>query len=368
MYKILLRLVLIIIVYLLISCQRNSSPLVEQRFLLGSPLLIQVFEGGNKALLDTIFSKTQEIEKSMSTSTKDYTTSEILDINATSREIQNDISKTYTLSDDITNVVSSALYIAKLTGGAFDPSIRPLVSLWGFGSKSASESTSALGSELDSDEERLPSIAMIEKTLPYIDWSLISIDETNKTLTMQGGQEIDVGGIAKGYAANLARQQLLEAGVSAAIIDFGGNIITIGKKQNGKLWRIGIQEPFMPIGTVLITIDTTESAIVTSGIYERYFEADGVQYSHLIDSRTGYPIDNNLLSVTIVSQDSMLADGLSTGIFILGVEEGLKTIETIQEAEAIFVTKDKKIIVSSGLSENQVEVHKKLYVLERLVE
>lgn len=352
MYKISLRLVLIIIIYLLVSCQRNPSPLVEQRFLLGSPLLIQVFEGGDKALLDTIFSKIQDIEQAMSTSTKDYTTSEILDINATSRGRHTDERNTFTLSNDITNVMSSALYIAKLTRGAFDPSIRPLVSLWGFGSND------------ERDEARVPSISMIQTILPHIDWSLISVDETSRTLTMQGGQEIDVGGIAKGYAANLARQQLLEAGVASAIIDFGGNIITIGKKQNGKLWRIGIQEPFAPLGTVLMTLDTTERAIVTSGIYERYFESDGVQYSHLIDSHTGYPISNNLLSVTIVSKDSMLADGLSTGIFILGAKEGLKTIETIPEAEAIFVTKDKKIIVSSGLSEGQVEVRNKAYTLE----
>lgn len=353
MYKILFRLVLVIIVYLLVSCQRNPAPLVGQEFLLGSPLLIQVFETDNKTLgdqtlLDSIFAKVQNIERAMSTSIKDYMTSEILDINTTSRSIQTNMHNTYTLSEDITNVLSSALYIAQLTNGAFDPSIRPLVSLWGFGS----------------EEERVPPLTMIQKTIPHIDWTLLNVDETNRLLTMQGGQEIDVGGIAKGYAANIARKQLLEAGVKAAIIDFGGNIITIGKKQNGKLWRIGIQEPFQPIGTVLLTIDTSASTIVTSGIYERYFEENGKQYSHLIDPHTGYPVDNNLLSVSIITQDSMLADGLSTGIFILGAKKGLEIIETIQETEAIFITKDKKIIVSSGFPIDQVEVLNKTYALE----
>lgn len=353
MYKTLFRLVVfgILLQLLLFSCKKTSqtSPTItEQSFLLGTPLLIQIFQGGSKGVIDDIFYEVEQIERTMSTSAQDYSSTEIMDMNEQSKNLYSDMMGSYRVSQDVAVVLKKAIEIAELTDGAFDPSIQPLVALWGF------------------DSDAVPHIPLqktIEKTLLLVKWRTLSIDMQSRMFMMKGQQGIDVGGIAKGYAANMARQKLKEAGVTSAIIDFGGNIITVGDKIDNTPWKIGIQEPFGELGTPVITIDTGPTSVVTSGVYERNFTENDKLYSHLINPKTGYPVKNNLWSVSIITEDSMYADGLSTGVFVLGVEKGIELVESQEGVEAIFITSEKKVYVTSGVKDLNFEIRNQEYKL-----
>lgn len=346
-----------IIVSVFVSCQKQGTvqkPLVETRFLLGSPLIIKVFDGGNKTILKQVFDEIEKIEKSMTTSKKDYEISEIIMINNASKNLDRQNIGRYNISNQIAEVLKKSLYIAKTTNGAFDPTIEPLVALWGWGS----------------GQEKKPLIKEINETLPLVDWKQIIIqtrsqDSTKKELIMGGKQSIDVGGIAKGYAADQARQMLIENGVKSVIIDFGGNIITVGHKAKNMPWKIGIQEPFSNLGNVVMIIETEETAVVTSGIYERFFEENGKKYSHLINPKTGMAVDNGIVSLTILCKESVLADGFSTGAFILGLEKGMEIVEQTAEIEAIYITTKKEIYTSSGIKHRNVTITNEKYQLQK---
>lgn len=357
MYKFTTRLVLIIIILLTLSCQRvqdKNNEVFETRIMLGAPLIIRLYEGGDKKLLDTIFDEIEIIERTMSTSTKDYQTTEIIEINKHSSLTKKNETFKSTISLSVAEVLESSLEIARLTQGSFDPTIQPIIALWGWGS----------------DSTRIPNHHEILNTLSKVDWKKISInpieDNPNrKMLMMEGQQGIDVGGIAKGYAADIAQQKLVENGVTSAIIDFGGNIVAVGNKKDGSLWKIGIQKPYENVGEMIAIVETEETSVVTSGIYERFFEENGKKYSHLINPTSGYPVDNRLQSVTILCKESIVADGLSTGIFVLGLEDGLKLVNQLNEVEAIFITQNQKVYISNRL-ENKVTIVNEDYKLEKI--
>ncbi len=326
----------------LISC--TASPIMRSNFALGAPLTIKIFKGGNAKVLNLAFKEAVRIEKMMSTSTKDYTNTELLAINAKSQHrasmslqsgIKKQISKTYTISPEIGSVISESIEISQETKGAFDITIHPLVALWGFG-------------EI---EQRVPHKKDIIIALKKINWKTLKLLSPT-TLSLGLGQSIDVGGIAKGYAADAAASLLKKFGVTHAIIDFGGNIRTIGEeKPDGTPWHIGIQAPFEKERSAMATVRVGETSVVSSGVYERFFQQDGKNYFHILDSKTGYPANNGLLSVTIITKNGMRADGFSTGVFVLGLERGMALVERIKNMEAVFIDEKNKVYITSGLSE-----------------
>ena len=155
---------------------------------------------------------------------------------------------------------------------------------------------------------------------------------------------IDLGGIAKGYMADQLKEYLLGEGVTSAIINLGGNVLTIGEKPDGTSFNIGIQKPFDKQNATITSVQVKDSSVVTSGSYERYFKLGDTIYHHILNTETGYPCDNGLLSVTILSKESIDGDALSTACFTLGLEEGQKLIESLEDIDAIFVTDDYEII------------------------
>ncbi len=239
------------------------------------------------------------------------------------------------ISGEVFNLIKQALDYSVISND-FDISIGSLVQLWGIGTENA----------------RVPAKAEIEQALSTIDYRNIVLNENKQTVLLkQKNMAIDLGSIAKGYAANLTKQILLKHGIDRAIINFGGNILTIGDKANGTAWRVGIQTPDEARGSYLGVLKLNDNSVVTSGNYERFFEKNGKRYHHILSTKTGYPVDNELASVSIIASDSMVCDALSTLIFIKGVENGLAIIEAMPDAEAILITKDKKVYLSSGLSE-----------------
>lgn len=232
-------------------------------------------------------------------------------------------------SEDLASLIEKANYICDITDGAFNVCVYPLVKLWGF-------TTGAY---------RVPDGEEIAAAVDTVAASSVTVKDG---FAVVGGGEVDFGGIAKGYAAEKMAQMLKERGAGAAIISLGGNIRTVGKKPNGEKWRIGINSPTGD--GVIGTLSLDEAAVVTSGSYLRYFEADGKTYHHIIDPASGYPADSGLVSVTVVAEDAALADGLSTAFFVMGKEKAASLAAKLG-VNAVFITED-TISLTKGLRES----------------
>ncbi len=234
------------------------------------------------------------------------------------------------VSDDTITILQCAKKISDLTGGAFDVTIAPVSTLWNF----------------TSGEAVLPDAEVIEHAASLVDYTQLKTD--GNTVTLPQDMMIDLGGIAKGYIADQIKAYLEKRGVKHAILSFGGNIVGIGTKPDGSEWKVGIQDIDKPTGEHMLVSMNRGGSTVTSGIYERGFTLDGVRYHHLLSSDTGWPVQNELASVTIFSGSSMEGDALSTAAFVLGTAEGMKLIESLDGIEAVFIAKDRTVTGTSG--------------------
>ena len=231
------------------------------------------------------------------------------------------------VSEDTRKLLSLALEYCRRSDGQIDITIAPVKDLWGFS---------------DLDHAQIPESETLSERLTHVDYRKIEMDGDKVRLT-DPEAAIDLGFIAKGYIADRLKEFLIKEGVTSAIINLGGNVLTIGSKQ-GQPFKIGIQKPFSDTGTPITTVLCTDSSVVTSGIYERYFVQDNVQYHHILDPSTGYPADTDLLSATILSGDSTTGDALSTTCLLLGLDKAKNLIASIDGVEAVFITKDYEII------------------------
>ena len=237
-------------------------------------------------------------------------------------------------------VLALAQRYSELSEGAFDVTVRPLVKLWGIGKK----------------DKYVPAEEAVARARSLVNYRDLVLDEAAQTAYLERpGMGVDLGGVAKGYGADRAREVLREHGIRSALIDAGGNIWAIGSRPDGRPWRIGIRNPRPEHGGELLAVLPSEDlTLVTSGDYERYFIKDGVRYHHIFDPRTGRPA-RRAISATIVGQNSAEADVLSTAVFVLGPEKGLALIRRLGRLEAVVVTPDEKI-VSTGNLEDRLEV------------
>ena len=236
-------------------------------------------------------------------------------------------------SEDARYILERAMDVYERTSGLFDYTIYPLMHLWGFPTQEYHVAT---------EEE-------IAEILPYVNASQVTLE--GNTVTLGQGQKMDLGAIAKGYTSARLVQVMSECGVKSGMVNLGGNVQTLGVKPNGKKWNIGIQDPTKQTGEVLLVIATSDEAVITSGGYERFFEQDGKTYIHIVDPKTGYPVENDLSSVTIVSGDGTLADALSTSLFLMGKEKAIEFWKANhEEFETILITSDGAIAVTEGLA------------------
>lgn len=241
------------------------------------------------------------------------------------------------VSTDTYFVIKKAVEYSRLSEGTFDPTIRPIVSLWRIGS----------------DSPRIPSKNEIVKNLKLVNYEDIILNEKGNSIGLKhANQAIDVGGIAKGYAADEVNRVFKNYKIKSALIDLGGNIYALGTKPDKTLWKVGVQNPFNTRGEHIGVVSVENKSIVTSGNYERYFTKDGKMYHHIIDPKTGYPSESEIVSSTIISDYSIDGDGLSTGVYIMGLEKSIKLIEALKGIDAIFITKNKEVYVTSGIKNN----------------
>lgn len=300
----------------------------KTEFLLGTVVNIKLLEPQPVEVFNGAFDLIKDIENKMSINIEN---SEVVRIN-------NNAGKSYVqVSPETYYVIERGKYYSKISNGNFDISIGPLVELWGIGSEDA----------------KVPTQAEIDAVLDKIDYNNVLLNESDKSVMLaKEGMIIDLGGIAKGYAADVIADYLKSKNIHNAIIDLGGNILALGNNGKSDNWNIGIQDPFKPRNEYIGILSVNDKTVVTSGVYERYLESEGKRYHHILSPFTGYPVENSLMSVSIVTDKSIDADGLSTSIFALGLENGAELIKKLDGIEAIFVDKDKNVYVTEGLKES----------------
>lgn len=239
------------------------------------------------------------------------------------------------VSPETIDLLQLAISFSQISDGAFDPTIGSVTTLWDF-----TENTEGI----------LPDPEQIASALTHVDYTTIHIEKTEVTLT-DPEAVIDLGGIAKGYIADQIKSFLIKKGVKSALINLGGNNLAIGTKPESQPWKIGVKKPFGEESDLVTILPVDDQSVVTSGIYERYFEKNGRIYHHLLDTSTGYPASSTLQSVTILSDSSGTGDALSTICFTMGLEKGMALIESLENTEALFITEDGVLHRSSGFPE-----------------
>lgn len=308
-----------------------KDPYSDEQFLLGTYVRIRVYDEGKESALKPAFDRVKELGDKITINQKG---SEIDEVNE-----QAGI-KPVKVSDDVYTLVKRAYEYSQDSQGGFDMAIGAITQLWRIGF----------------DDARKPSQEEIDQALKLVDYHKIELNDKEKTVYLkEKGMIIDLGAIAKGYITDEVVKVLKKQGVTTAIVDLGGNVYVLGHSPRGENqdWTVGIQDPNMARGSVLGSIKERNKTLVTSGIYERYLEVDGKKYHHLFDPKTGYPFDNDIASVTIITDKSIDGDGLSTAVFSMGVKKGLEYVESELNngTEAIFVTKDDKVYVTDPIKD-----------------
>ncbi len=318
-----------ILLIMSISCTRQSvsgNYIEQSQFLLDTVTTIKIYDYRDEKLLTDAFDRIAALERELS---RYHSESEVSEINNA------DAGTLVKIGDNVIQILGAAVRYAELSGGAFDPSIGPLVDLWGFGR----------------ENPQIPDTQELNKVLPLVNFREIHINsETEEAGFNKPGMKLDLGGITKGWIADEIARYLIDNGAEHFIIDLGGNVRLAGGKPGGTNFVIGLQDPFNDRGSYLGLLTLKEGSIITSGVYERYFEIDGIRYHHILDTKTGYPVENMLASVTIISPYSMDGDALSTAIFALGLQAGLEIVMDLENIEAVFITRQKNIIVTPAIA------------------
>jgi len=319
---------LILISLLLLTACGPAKPFTADDFAMGTVITQEIYGADAQKTSQEVIAKIKDLEALMTINAPGG------DVNRLNEQAGNGY---VTVNPETMSVLKSARKISELSGGAFDVTVGPVVKVWRIGS----------------DKPQIPPDAVLKDLVALIDYADVHLDETSNQASLQRpGQIVDLGGIAKGYAGDVAKAIYQKDGTQSALINLGGNVVALGHKPDGSTWSIGIQNPKSDTGEVVGVVHVSDQAVVTSGDYQRYFEKDGKRYCHIIDTQTGYPAESGLMSATIVASSSIEADGLSTAAFVLGLTKGLDLIKRYGQAEAIFITTDKKIYVTKGLQGN----------------
>ena len=327
------------------STATEKEPISISSIKLNTAIQITIYDSQDKALLDDclalcdryelIFSRTNEkseLYKLNHRISDSAVSNQTIETQTTPYQV-NGTTNTWHISEYLAALLSQGLSITRESDGAFDIAIAPLTSLWDF----------------TAEDPKAPDDADIQKVLPLCSSDGVTIDGQDITLPSDDIQ-FDVGAIAKGYIADRLKDFLVKKGVNSAIINLGGNVLCIGSKPNGTPFKIGIQKPFADRNETEAVMDITGKSVVSSGIYERCFKQNGKLYHHILNPKTGYPYDNSLISVTIISDQSVDGDALSTTCFALGLEDGLKFAEK-KGVQAVFITEDYELHYTDGFQD-----------------
>ena len=292
---------------------------------------ITVYDKDSEDVLDACVAKCEDYNARFSRTSEG---SEIYELNHANGE-------PVTLSGDSVDLIQTGVEFSRLADGKFDITIAPLSDLWDFKNNTGT----------------VPDDAAIQEAKSHIGYENVRGDG-NTVQLLDPEAAIDLGGIAKGYIADQLKAYLKEQNVSHALINLGGNVLALGGKPDGSDYNIGIQKPFAQNGEAITSVKIKDQSVVSSGIYERYYRVNGKLYHHILDTSTGYPVENHLYQVTIISDISMDGDALSTTCFSLGLKKGMQLVEQTDGVEAIFVSDDGTITCSSGINrDDSIQFH-----------
>ncbi|MCM1105810.1 MAG: FAD:protein FMN transferase [Blautia sp.] len=322
---------------LLSGCAHAPQKVSKSGFYFDTIITVTLYGTTDASYIDQCFSLAAEYERKLSNTIAD---SEISKINAGAGDFVE-------VSDETLALLQAGIHYGEISGGSFDITVGRLSELWNI----PEIAKNSKGDDNEADASVLPDFDMLNETLSHVDYKKIAIDG-NKIKLEDPQAAIDLGGIAKGFIADKMREYLQREGITSGILNLGGNVLTIGEKADGAFYSVGIQKPFADSGVSLGTLSLRDASVVSSGIYERYFRVDGKLYHHILDTATGYPVENNLYQVTIISESSMDGDALSTACFALGLSDGMALVESLENVEAVFVTGDGVLHYSSGIGDD----------------
>ncbi|MBO4360761.1 MAG: FAD:protein FMN transferase [Eubacteriaceae bacterium] len=325
MSKTALRIICLIISILIIGCswgcsgKKQSDPISATAVLLDTVVTVTIYDSDDETLLSGCMDLVREYEQLFS---RTIETSDVSRLNSRATD---------TVDPRTAELIEQGLYYAGLSSGRFDITIGGISCLWDFSSGSGS----------------VPDPDLISDALPHVDYRTVSVEGTTVTFA-DPLTRLDLGAIAKGYIADRLKDYLTRSGVESALINLGGNTLCIGGKPGGDAFRIGVQYPFQPSGDLITVLEVSGLSIVSSGSYERYFVENGISYHHILDPSTGYSVRSGLCGVTIICASSVQADALSTICFILGEEEALRLINSLDDVWCILIRDDMSMVYSDG--------------------
>lgn len=315
---------------LLVSCRPDIRKEVRTVFALGTVCSIQLFtekpQTEVELVLQTCILRLEELERHLSANAESST---LIDINKASGV------SAVNVPADIYPLFARAVFFAEKTDGAFNPAIGGVVKLWNIGFENA----------------RKPEDRDIQVALSRTDYKDVQLAGTAVFLKKEG-MKLDLGAIAKGFAADELTRIVKQAGIMHAVIDIGGTISAVGVRPDGKRWNIGIRDPRIRQGQPIISAPIENRSISTSGSYERYFEQDGIRYHHIIDPATGYPVQSNMIAVSVFADSATDADALSTACFVLGYKKAVKLLDELPNTEALFIFDDNSVRTTGNLKKN----------------
>lgn len=317
--KIIIALILSAIIVLISFIYNNyiakAEPVAKSDFFFNTIVEIQLNDSTDESLIDACFALGDRFEHYFSRTLEG---SDVYRINHA-------LGAPVDVHPETAALIRAGIEYGKLSGGAFDITIGALSDLW----------------DIPNNQDTVPSQADIARALDTVGYEKIKIEGRTVTLS-DPDTMLDLGGIAKGYAADQMKAYLNENGVHEGFINLGGNVLTLGEKKEGP-YRIGIQTPFDENGAVITTVEIQDQSVVTSGRYERYFEKDGHIYHHILNPADGYPYESGLNGVTIISDSSMEGDALSTICFALGMEKSRELLSSMPEIDAVFIDEDNRL-------------------------
>lgn len=299
------------------------TPVRRSSFLLNTFVTVTLYEYEDTSALDGCIQLCSEYENLLS---KTLESSEIYKMNHRARG-----QRTFTVSDRTARVLAKGLEYSRISEGAFDITVEPLSALWDF----------------TAENPRIPSQDEIEAELKKVGYENVIL-EGNIVTFLNDETTVDLGAIAKGFIADKMKDYLIEHGVTSALINLGGNVLCVGGQPGGSTFKVGLQRPYASYAETVAALDIADLSVVSSGVYERHFIKDGVNYHHILDPGTGFPYDNGLTQVSIISEKSVDGDGLSTTCFALGLEDGMKLIESLEGIYGIFLTEDGTLHYTEG--------------------
>ncbi len=301
---------------------KTADPVSRSSFLLNTFVTVTLYDSQDEEILDGCIELCSEYEKRLS---KTLEESEIYRLNH-----RKPGERTFTVSEPAARVLEKGLEYSRISDGAFDITIEPLSSLWNF----------------TGEDPQIPSEEEIGELVKRVDYRKVSLEGTQVTFA-DDVTTIDLGAIAKGFIADELKAYLKEQGVKSAIINLGGNVLCVGEKPGGGEFKIGLQKPFADRTETVAALKIRDMSVVSSGVYERHFVKDGVNYHHLLNPSTGYPYDNGLIQVSIISEKSVDGDGLSTACFALGLERGMELAQSLG-VYGVFITEDGELHYTEG--------------------